>query len=76
MTQKAFLYTIGIDEAGRGPLAGPVSVGVVGIPTTPTDTGPARGPRPASSIPMVYKNAFCVIEKVYQKNNLSCLQMT
>ena len=25
-------YTIGIDEAGRGPLAGPVSVGVVVVP--------------------------------------------
>jgi ribonuclease HII len=25
-------YTIGIDEAGRGPLAGPVSVGIVRIP--------------------------------------------
>ncbi len=26
-------YTVGIDEAGRGPLAGPVSVGLVKIPT-------------------------------------------
>ena len=25
-------YTIGIDEAGRGPLAGPVSVGVACVP--------------------------------------------
>ena len=33
----------GIDEAGRGPLAGPVTAAAV--------TGPAKGPRPASSIP-------------------------
>lgn len=26
------IYTVGIDEAGRGPLAGPVSVGLVQIP--------------------------------------------
>jgi ribonuclease HII len=26
-------YLIGVDEAGRGPLAGPVSVGVVAVPT-------------------------------------------
>lgn len=25
-------YTLGVDEAGRGPLAGPVSVGVVAVP--------------------------------------------
>jgi ribonuclease HII len=27
-------YLIGVDEAGRGPLAGPVSVGVVSVPVT------------------------------------------
>ncbi len=32
MSKESYAYTIGIDEAGRGPLAGPVSVGVVGIP--------------------------------------------
>ena len=26
-------YTVGIDEAGRGPLAGPVAVGVVKVPS-------------------------------------------
>ncbi len=26
-------WIVGIDEAGRGPLAGPVSVGVVMVPT-------------------------------------------
>ena len=32
MKNKDTKYTIGIDEAGRGPLAGPVSVGAVLIP--------------------------------------------
>jgi len=27
-----FEYVIGVDEAGRGPLAGPVSVGVAMVP--------------------------------------------
>ena len=29
---KDIKYIIGIDEAGRGPLAGPVSVGVCAVP--------------------------------------------
>ncbi|NTV44459.1 MAG: ribonuclease HII [Candidatus Yonathbacteria bacterium] len=37
MTKKEIAYTIGIDEAGRGPLAGPVSVGVVAIPAEHRD---------------------------------------
>lgn len=31
---------IGVDEAGRGPLAGPVAVGVVAIPTVLSSTSP------------------------------------
>ncbi len=31
--QKHFEFIIGVDEVGRGPLAGPVAVGVVKIPT-------------------------------------------
>lgn len=33
MSKKPYSYLVGIDEAGRGPLAGPVSVGVVCVPT-------------------------------------------
>lgn len=33
MRNKQKCFEIGIDEAGRGPLAGPVAVGVVSVPT-------------------------------------------
>lgn len=29
---KGFAWTVGVDEAGRGPLAGPISVGIVAVP--------------------------------------------
>ena len=49
---------IGIDEAGRAPLAGPVVAGAVWLDPDRLDpalatTGPARGARPASSMPIM-----------------------
>jgi len=37
MSMKDVTHIIGIDEAGRGPLAGPVAVGAVSIPVSKTE---------------------------------------
>ena len=54
-------YLLGIDEVGRGPLAGPVMVGVVLVPT---DFSWQRLPRVADSKSVSAKVRFSLYEEV------------
>jgi ribonuclease HII len=60
---KGFKYVVGIDEAGRGPLAGPVSAGAVVI-----DCEEMINPRVRDSKEMSEKQRLEVVEDIKQRS--------
>lgn len=59
-TIRCVKYLIGIDEAGRGPLAGPVSVGAVMVPTD-FDVASLRGVRDSKQLSEKKREEFFAV---------------
>lgn len=63
-------YLIGIDEAGRGPLAGPVSVGAVIVPED-FDTALMHGVRDSKQLsPKARETCFAILSELQEHGDL------